>query len=127
MDTGTNEANAISHPPPLLATVTPPPAHPTPDEVDDGYRKNGRRSRRVPGEHGESPQAARKPAEAAGRKAPDGSRQPPVGTQSGSASVCRTHSAGGAPALPAASTPPTIAQVVSTSPPTWAVVQNADA
>jgi hypothetical protein len=47
------------------------------------------------------------------------------GIQSGSPSVRRSHSAGGAPAFPAASTPPTMAQVVSTSPPTCAVAQNA--
>ncbi len=47
------------------------------------------------------------------------------GTQSGRGSVRSTHSAGGAPAFPEAITPPTMAQVVSTSPPTWAVVQNA--
>lgn len=45
--------------------------------------------------------------------------------QSGRASVRSTHSAGGAPAFPAASTPPTMAQFVSTSPPTCAVVQKA--
>lgn len=39
------------------------------------------------------------------------------GSQSGSSSVCADQSAGGAPALPAATMPPTIAQVVSTSPP----------
>lgn len=52
-------------------------------------------------------------------------RQSPVGTQSGSASERSAHLAGGVPALPEASTPPTIAQVVSTSPPTPAVVQKA--
>lgn len=52
-------------------------------------------------------------------------RQADVGTQSGSGSVRSTHAAGGAPAFPEAMTPPTMAHVVSTSPPTWAVVQNA--
>lgn len=47
------------------------------------------------------------------------------GTQSGSASVFSTHSAGVAPAFPDPITPPTMAQVVSTSPPTCAVVQKA--
>lgn len=58
-------------------------------------------------------------------RGPAPARQRPVGTQSGRASARCTHSAGGVPALPEASTPPTIAQVVSTSPPTWAVVQKA--
>ena len=47
------------------------------------------------------------------------------GSQPGSGSVRSSQAPGGAPALPEAITPPTIAQVVSTSPPTWAVVQNA--
>lgn len=51
--------------------------------------------------------------------------QAAVRIQSGRGSTRSAHSAGGAPALSAATTPPTIAQVVSTSPPTCAVVQNA--
>lgn len=47
------------------------------------------------------------------------------GTQSGSGSVRSIQSAGGVPAFTEATTPPTMAHVVSTSPPTWAVVQNA--
>lgn len=48
-----------------------------------------------------------------------------IGTQFGNASVCSTHAAGAAPALPEPITPPTMAHVVSTSPPTCAVVQKA--
>lgn len=47
------------------------------------------------------------------------------GTQPGRPSVRSTHAAGGVPALPEESTPPTMAQVVSMSPPTRAVVQKA--
>lgn len=48
-----------------------------------------------------------------------------AGTHSGNASTCSTQAPGGVPAFPEARIPPTMAQVVSTSPPTCAVVQNA--
>lgn len=48
-----------------------------------------------------------------------------VGIHSGNASVRSAHSAGTAPAFPEPITPPTMAHVVSTSPPTCAVVQKA--
>lgn len=48
-----------------------------------------------------------------------------VDTHSGRASVRSTHSAGTDPAFPEPITPPTMAHVVSTSPPTCAVVQKA--
>lgn len=49
----------------------------------------------------------------------------PAGAHDGSVSVRSSHACGGAPAFPAASTPPTMAQFVSTSPPAWAVAQKA--
>lgn len=90
------------------------------------------RLRRVPDMHRGFPKRRSTEPPAGGRRA----RHGPTGmcsdpgqrtavTQPGIASVCSTHEAGGAPALPAAITPPTMAQVVSTSPPTCAVVQNA--
>ncbi|MEY9994834.1 hypothetical protein ABIE67_006866 [Streptomyces sp. V4I8] len=48
-----------------------------------------------------------------------------VGTHFGNASVRSTHATGAAPAFPEPITPPTMAHVVSTSPPTCAVVQKA--
>ncbi len=49
----------------------------------------------------------------------------PAGIHPGNGSVRCSHVGGGAPAFPAASTPPTMAQFVSTSPPAWAVAQKA--
>ncbi len=107
--------------PSVPLVLAAPPDVPAPDAAGSGYRDNERRSRRVPDGNGEFRCADAGPAGLAWQR----DRQAPVGTQSGRASVRSAHSAGGVPALPAASTPPTIAQVVSTSPPTWAVVQNA--
>lgn len=49
--------------------------------------------------------------------------RPYADTHSGSSSVASSHAAGGDPAFPEATTPPTMAHVVSTSPPTWEVTQ----
>jgi hypothetical protein len=61
----------------------------------------------------------------AGESNGKGLRHTAAVTHGGTGSVRATHSKGGVPALPDAITPPTMAQVVSTSPPTCAVVQNA--
>ncbi len=67
------------------------------------------------------------PGTASARDSPASPNRPaayaPARTHPGRLSVRSTHSLGGAPALPAAITPPTMAQVVSMSPPTWAVDQ----
>lgn len=60
------------------------------------------------------------PPRARGCRAPV---RPYAGTHSGSSSVASSHAAGGDPAFPEATTPPTMAHVVSTSPPTWEVTQ----
>ncbi len=46
-------------------------------------------------------------------------------SQAGGSSVCVSQAGGGAPPPPDATMPPTMAHVVSTSPPAWAVTQNA--
>ncbi len=56
---------------------------------------------------------------------PYASQASPLGIQDGRSSVPASHPSGGAPSGPAATMPPTIAHVVSTSPPARAVVQNA--
>lgn len=76
---------------------------------------------------GRRPGRSGRPARPAGRgSTPARYRcQSGTGSQPGSSSVRSRHAAGGVPDSPAAITPPTTAQVVSTSPPAWAVVQNA--
>lgn len=95
-----------------------------PDRADGADRPPGRApSGPLPRPRPRGSPAARQPgAEGPGPRDQWAAR---AGSQAGRSSVRASHSAGGAPACAAATTPPTMAQVVSTSPPAWAVVQKA--